>query len=95
MTADDGNTYNFGNGMADPQVRLTILAGIETQVLGTYNYLPMLQDGSMALLSQQVYYVIEEYNPILGRGGIQYLKYNYNDTEWAAYVAENGGELTY
>lgn len=95
VTADDGNTYNFGNGMADPQVRLTILAGIETQVLGTYNYLPMLQDGSMALLSQQVYYVIEEYNPILGRGGIQYLKYNYNDTEWAAYVAENGGELTY
>lgn len=95
VTADDGNTYNFGNGMADPQVRLTILAGIETQILGTYNYLPMLQEGSMALLSQQVYYVIEEYNPILGRGGIQYLKYNYNDTEWAAYVAENGGELTY
>ena len=49
VTADDGNTYNFGNGMADPQVRLTILAGIETQILGTYNYLPMLQEGSMAL----------------------------------------------
>lgn len=95
VTAEDGNTYNFGDGMADPQDRLTILAAIETQILGTYNYLPMLQDGSMALLSQQVYYVVEEYNPILGRGGIQYLRYNYNDAEWAAYVAENGGELTY
>lgn len=95
VTAEDGNTYNFGDGMADSQDRLTILAAIETQILGTYNYLPMLQDGSMALLSQQVYYVVEEYNPILGRGGIQYLRYNYNDAEWAAYVAENGGELTY
>lgn len=95
VTAEDGNTYNFGDGMADPQDRLTILAAIETQILGTYNYLPMLQDGSMALLSQQVYYVVEEYNPILGRGGIQYLRYNYDDAEWAAYVAENGGELTY
>lgn len=95
VTTEDGNTYNFGDGMADPQDRLTILAAIETQILGTYNYLPMLQDGSMALLSQQVYYVVEEYNPILGRGGIQYLRYNYDDAEWAAYVAENGGELTY
>lgn len=95
VTTEDGNTYNFGDGMADSQDRLTILAAIETQILGTYNYLPMLQDGSMALLSQQVYYVVEEYNPILGRGGIQYLRYNYNDAEWAAYVAENGGELTY
>ena len=95
VTTEDGNTYNFGDGMADSQDRLTILAAIETQILGTYNYLPMLQDGSMALLSQQVYYVVEEYNPILGRGGIQYLRYNYDDAEWAAYVAENGGELTY
>lgn len=95
VTAEDGNTYNFGDGMADSQDRLTILAAIETQILGTYNYLPMLQDGSMALLSQQVYYVVEEYNLILGRGGIQYLRYNYDDAEWAAYVAENGGELTY
>lgn len=95
VTAEDGNTYNFGDGMADSQDRLTILAAIETQILGTYNYLPMLQDGSMALLSQQVYYVVEEYNAILRRGGIQYLRYNYDDAEWAAYVAENGGELTY
>lgn len=95
VTAEDGNTYNFGDGIADLQDRLTILAAIETQILGTYNYLPMLQEGSMALLSQQVYYVVEEYNPILGRGGIQYLRYNYDDAEWAAYVAENGGELTY
>ena len=47
----------------------------------------------MSLLSQQVYYVVEEYNPIMGRGGITYMKYNYDETEWAQLLADNGGEL--
>ena len=55
----------------------------------------MLQDGSVALLSKQVYYVVEEYNPIMGRGGITYLKYNYDDKAWADYVKAEGGELKY
>ena len=49
----------------------------------------------MALLSQQVYYVVEEYNPIMGRGGIAYTKYNYNAEEWQAYVRSQGGVLQY
>lgn len=89
------NGYNFGDGMADVETRLEILAKFEVTVLNTYDYLPMLQDGGMSLLTQQCYYVIEEYNPILGRGGIAYLKYNYNDADWAAFVAQNGGELKY
>ncbi len=91
----NGVEYNYGSGQADIQVRLDILAACEGKILESYNYLPMLQDGSMALLSMQVYYVVEEYNPIMGRGGIAYTKYNYNEDEWAAYVAEQGGELSY
>ncbi len=91
----NGVEYNFGDGIADVNTRLDILAMIEGKVLQTYNYIPMLQDGSMALLSKQVYYVIEEYNPIMGRGGIAYLKYNYDDAAWAEYVASQGGELKY
>lgn len=91
----DGTEYNFGDGIVDVDTRLTILAAIEGQILSTYNYLPMLQNASMALLSQQVYYVVEDYNPILGRGGLEYMKYNYSDADWAQYVADNGGELTY
>ena len=91
----DGVEYNYGDGIADVETRLDILAACEGKILESYNYLPMLQDGSMSLLSQQVYYVIEEYNPIIGRGGITYAKYNYTDAEWAAYVAEQGGELQY
>lgn len=91
----DGTDYNFGSGIVDIDTRLTILAAIEGQILQTYNYLPMLQNAGMSLLSQQVYYVIEDYNPILSRGGLTYMKYNYSDAEWADYVAENGGELQY
>ena len=91
----DGVEYNYGSGQIDVQVRLNILAAIEGKILESYNYLPMLQDGSMALLSQQVFYVIDDYNPILGRGGIAYAKYNYTDAEWAEYVASQGGELQY
>ena len=91
----NGTDYNFGEGIAEVETRLTILAGIEGKVLETYDYLPMLQDSSMALLSQQVYYVTEDYNPVLGYGGLPYTRYNYNDAEWAAYVAEQGGQLTY
>lgn len=91
----DGVEYCFGDGIADVDTRLDILAKIETTVLMTYDYIPMLQDASMALLSKQVYYVVEEYNPIMGRGGIKYMKYNYTDAEWAAYVAAQGGTLDY
>ena len=91
----NGKTYNYGDGQADIDTRLTILAALETRILKTLNYIPMLEDASMALLSQQVYYVVEEYNPVMGRGGIAYTKYNYNDADWAAFVESKGGELKY
>ena len=87
--------YNFGSGMTSVDNRLTILAAIETQVLSTYNYIPALQDGSVALLTKQVFYVVEDYNPIMGRGGIAYTRYNYNDDQWIAYIAEQGGQIKY
>ncbi len=91
----NGKDYNFGYGQVDVNTRLDILAGCEKSVLGAYVTLPMLADGSMALLSQKLYYVVEEYNPIMGRGGLQYMKYNYSDTEWDQYVSDQGGTLQY
>ena len=91
----DGVDYNFGDGQVDVETRVQILAAFEGAILGTYDYLPMLQDGSMFLLTQKAYYVVDDYNGLLERGGIQYLKYNYDDAEWASYVKEQGGELKY
>ena len=88
--------YNFGEDQATVETRLTILSKIESTVLQTYDYIPMLQDGSMFMLTQQAFYVIEDYNPILGRGGITYLKYNYDDAAWDKYVAgQPDGTLSY
>ncbi len=91
----NGVEYNYGSGQADVEVRLNILAAIEGKILESYNYLPMLQDGSMALLTQQCFYIIEDYNPVMGRGGIAYTRYNYNEEAWAKFVADQGGELKY
>ncbi len=87
--------FNFGEGMADTETRLSILAAIEGAVLSTYNYIPMLADGSVELTSKQVYRPYEKYNPVLGFGGIAYLAYNYSDSEWAEYVSAQNGILKY
>lgn len=90
-----GVEYNFGAGQADIETRLDILAAIEGEVLKTYNYIPMLQNAGMHLLTHKAYYVVDDYNPILNYGDIPYLKYNYTDAEWADYVKQQGGELKY
>ncbi len=88
--------YNFGADQADVDTRLNILAAIETTVLGTYDYLPMLQDAGASLLSQQIFHVVEEYNPVMIRGGIQYDRYNYDEAEWKEFVdSQPDGTLSY
>ncbi len=89
----DGKSYNFGSELADREIRIMILAGIEGAVLRTYTYVPLMENADTALLSQQVYYVVEGYDPVIGRGGTRYMRYNYNEEQWEAYVAS--GELAY
>ena len=90
-----GNTYCFGDGIADADTRVAILAALENAILSTYNYIPMLQECTMELVSRQIYYVTDEYNSMMGYGGIGYVRYNYNDAEWDEYVASQGGSLIY
>lgn len=93
----NGVDYNFGYAQVSDDVRLTILAEFEKVILGTDYYIPFMQDASGFLLSKKVNYALgrEDYNAVLGRGGMAYMSYNYNDAEWAAYVAAQGGTLTY
>ncbi len=88
-------TYNFGVAEADANTRLSILAALETRILQAYNYIPMLEDASVTLLSRQAYYVVEEYDPLMARGGLAYMRYNYTDEAWEDYVASEGGVLSY
>lgn len=91
----EGVDYNFGADQVELEVRLDILAACEAEILASYNYLPLLQNGTMTLVSQQVYYVTDTYNPFLGRGGLAYTKYHFNDAEWTQYVKDQGGMLSY
>ena len=91
----EGSDTDGGDRQVDVEYRVEILASYEGANRGTYDYLPMLKDGSMSRLTQKAYYVVDDYNGLLERGGIQYLKYNYDDAEWASYVKEQGGELKY
>lgn len=102
MTLDDwyyclngapGALYNWGAGFAPAEVRLEILAKLEEIVLGQYYTLPTSRGMSSALGSAKWSYITKTYNPMLGFGGMKYMTFNFADDEWAAFVAERGGDL--
>ncbi|MBO4667134.1 MAG: hypothetical protein J5666_03290 [Bacilli bacterium] len=76
-------------------VRGIVLAGIELCALEQYEMIPIAYDSSAALKSMKVEFYTEEYIYGVGRGGVKYMKFNYNDSEWAAFVASKGGKLNY
>ena len=83
---------------ADPSKqteRLLLLAALENAVLSNYDMIPTHNQASASLLAYKVEYYTQEYVYGLGRGGIQYMTYNYTDAEWNAFVAEKGGVLNY
>lgn len=94
MMGDDPD-HPYGPDKADMDLRLSILAMLEAAVLEDYTSAPLTYGSSATLKGQKIEYYIEEFNELMGRGGLQYLSYNYDDAEWAAYLAENNGQLDY
>ena len=97
ITDADGNTEEFSAGVTDgnSEERFEILAALEGAVLERYELLPLLDDASAQLKSMKLNYATEEYVFGMAFGGVEYYTYNYTDDEWAAFVAEQGGTLTY
>lgn len=97
ITDADGNTEEFSAGVTDgnSQERFEILAALEGAVLERYELLPLLDDSSAELKSMKINFATEEYVFGMAFGGVEYYTYNYTDDEWAAFVAEQGGTLTY
>jgi oligopeptide transport system substrate-binding protein len=46
-------------------------------------------------MSYQCNQYTQDYNIMYGFGGIELMTFNYTDAEWTAYVAEQGGTLSY
>ena len=88
---------DWQSGVLNEEFRLTLIAALEQEILTQYYSVPLTNWFDASLISYQADYITYEYNTFMGYGGIQYMTYNYDDAEWAAYVAENavGGQLNY
>lgn len=80
---------------AETSLRLKIMAEAEVSILNLCNMIPLMTDASASLRCMRIQYKTEEYILGLGRGGIQYYTYIYDDAEFAKFVADQGGTLNY
>ena len=80
---------------ADFDTKLDITAMLETKYLQKYYRIPLAGTTICSMLSYQLDYYTQEYNFAYGFGGSRIMKFNYDDAEWAEFVAENGGKLSY
>lgn len=77
------------------ETKLEILAQMEENYMKFYYRIPLAVMTDCEMLSYQVNYYTEDYNTMYGFGGLELLNYNYTDAEWAEFVAEEGGLLSY
>ena len=97
IKAADGTTKEFSAGSADgvDEIRFNILTVLENAVLETYDLIPLIDDASASLKGMQIKYYTEEYVYGVGRGGIKYYTYHYNDAKWEQFVSKQNGNLNY
>lgn len=87
-----------GNGdyaNASFDVKLDLISIFEYVFLNKYYRIPLASSTSCSMLSYKVSYYTEDYNIMYDFGGFRLISYNYNDAEWADYIAEQGGSLKY
>ena len=98
MTWQEWGNSMIGTGKfaeADNKVKLAITAQLEEKFLAKYYRIPLAITTVCTLSSYKVEDYTDEYNIMYGFGGFRIMDYNYNDAEWAAYVASQGGTLNY
>ncbi len=67
----------------DHDVRLNILAALEKAIILRYETICFTSRAEAELLSYKVNFGCEDDLPLVGRGGIREMTYNYNAEEWA------------
>ena len=77
----------------DYETQCAFFANIEECYLSFYVTTPLYYRNVASLHSQKVNYAADTYLQIVGRGGIAFMTYNYDDDAWAEYIAAN--ELVY
>lgn len=98
MTWQQWSGALMGNGKfanADFATKLQITADMEYAYLNKFYRIPMAGSTTCSMLSYKLNYYTEDYNIMYGWGGLRLAKYNYNDADWEAFKASQGGELKY
>ncbi len=95
LNGASGAKYNWSSTGLEESQRLQLIAALEREVLKVYYTVPVSNSFGASLISYKVDYISYEYNTFMGYGGMKYMTYNYDDTAWAAAVAEQNGQLNY
>ena len=93
-TENQAVTYNWGEGFAPAEARLTILSALEELTIKESRSVMLIADGGGSFLGAKFSYFLEDEHTFMGFGGMRYMEVNYTDAEWAAYVAENNNDLS-
>ena len=97
-TWQDWSKCMVGSGdMADKsfETKLQILADMEENYMNFFYRIPLASSTVPFLMSYQADYYTQDYNIMYSFGGIELMSFNYTDAEWEAFVAEQGGTLSY
>lgn len=98
MTWQEWSGALIGSGKyteADFKTKLAITAQMEELYLKKYYRIPLASSTSCSMLSYKMSYYTEDYNIMYGFGGLELMKYNYSDSEWAEFLTEQGDALSY
>ena len=77
------------------ETKLQILAAMEENYMNFFYRIPLASSTAPFLMSYQCNQYTQDYNIMYGFGGIELMTFNYTDAEWEAFVAEQGGTLSY
>ena len=94
-TEKQPKTYNWDAGYAPVEARLMILSALEELTIKQSRSVMIIAESGGNFLGAKFSYITDVENVFMAFGGIRYMEVNYTDAEWTAYVAEQGGQLTY
>ena len=77
------------------QRRINILAALEQGILEQGFTTPLYYRVSASLNGRKTQNATQTYVQNIGFGGMRYIKFVYDDEEWAAYVAESNNSFNY
>ena len=86
-------TANWSDGNCPTEARLEILAMLEEYALTNYKAIMTSRGYGASLRAAKWHFISDEYNVMLGYGGLQYRQFDYTDEEWTAFVQQQGGDL--